>query len=153
MAAKLAKEKNIPCCVMHMQGSPQTMQDAPVYESVVDEVVGFFRQQIERLTHAGFKYKQIMLDPGFGFGKSLDHNYEMVKYFTQFTQFDVPVISGTSRKSMIGNLLNRDLDGRLAGDICLNTLTAIAGASILRVHDVQEAADVAAIVKKVNELK
>ncbi|WP_395345468.1 dihydropteroate synthase [Ningiella sp. W23] len=152
-AAELAKTMNIPSCIMHMQGSPENMQKAPKYKSVVDEVVGFFRQQIERLTQAGFQYAQIMIDPGFGFGKTLEHNYEMLKHFTQFTQFDLPVLSGTSRKSMIGDLLGRKLDERLAGDISVNTVACLAGASILRVHDVREAMDVAKIVEKLNSIK
>jgi dihydropteroate synthase len=151
-AAKLAKDHNVPSCVMHMQGTPQTMQIAPDYEHVVDEVIAFFRQQIVRLTQAGFEYKQIMLDPGFGFGKSLDHNYQMLKYFSRFTEFDLPVIAGMSRKSMIGDLLERKVDQRLTGDICVNTLASVAGASILRVHDVQAAMDVVKIIKKINEV-
>jgi dihydropteroate synthase len=150
-AAKLAKDHNVPSCVMHMQGTPQTMQIAPDYEHVVDEVIAFFRQQIVRLTQAGFEYKQIMLDPGFGFGKSLDHNYQMLKYFSRFTEFDLPVIAGMSRKSMIGDLLERKVDQRLTGDICVNTLASVAGASILRVHDVQAAMDVVKIIKKLTK--
>jgi dihydropteroate synthase len=152
-AAQLAKEHNIPTCIMHMQGSPEDMQDAPKYDSVVDEINSFFTQQIERLTNAGFSYNQIMLDPGFGFGKTLDHNYEMLKYFTHFTQFDLPVLAGTSRKSMISKLLNVDVNNTLTGDISINTITAMAGASVLRVHDVKEAMDVARIIEKINQLK
>lgn len=152
MAAELALKHNIPCCIMHMKGDPQTMQNLPQYDSVVEEVTDFFSQQIQRLTDAGFAYNQIMLDPGFGFGKTLDHNYEMLKYFTVFTQFDLPLLAGLSRKSMIGNLLNRDVSDRLAGDISVNTIAALAGASVLRVHDVKEAMDVAKIIEKLNQL-
>ncbi|MDT0594505.1 dihydropteroate synthase [Glaciecola petra] len=151
-AAGFAKTHNIPTCVMHMQGSPLIMQDNPKYENVVEDVVEFFRQQIQRLTQAGFKYQQIMLDPGFGFGKTLDHNYQMLKYFVNFTQFDLPVLAGMSRKSMIGNLLNKQITERLAGDIATNTIAAMAGASIVRVHDVEEAVDAMKIVDKVNRL-
>ena len=80
-ASKLAKEENIPSCIMHMQGTPQTMQHAPKYKFVIDEVMDFFRTRVENLCEAGFKYNQIMLDPGFGFGKTLDHNYQILKYF------------------------------------------------------------------------
>lgn len=152
-AAKLAKELNVPTCIMHMQGTPLTMQIAPNYTSVVDEVIAFFRLQIERLVGAGFEYKQIMLDPGFGFGKSLDHNYLLLKSFMQFTQFDLPVLAGMSRKSMIGNLLNKDVDNRLSGDIAANTIAAMLGASIVRVHDVEEAMDAMKIVDKINSVK
>lgn len=151
-AVGFAKTHNIPTCVMHMQGSPLVMQDNPEYDNVVEDVVEFFRQQIQRLTHAGFKYQQIMLDPGFGFGKTLDHNYQMLKYFVNFTQFDLPVLAGMSRKSMIGNLLNKQITERLAGDIASHTIAAMAGASIVRVHDVEEAVDAMKIVDKVNSL-
>jgi len=151
VAAKFASEQNIPSCIMHMQGTPQTMQDSPQYDSVMDSVIGFFSQQIERLSHAGFKYNQIMLDPGFGFGKSLDQNYQMLKHFLDFTQFDLPVLAGMSRKSMIGNLLNKNIEERLAGDITVNTVAALAGASVLRVHDVNEAMDISRIIEKLNQ--
>lgn len=151
-AAELATKHNIPSCIMHMQGSPETMQVAPEYDSVVDNITGFFSEQIARLTNAGFHYKQIMLDPGFGFGKTLDHNFEMLKHFVHFTQFDLPVLAGLSRKSMIGKLLNREVNDRLAGDITVNTIAALAGASVLRVHDVKEAMDVAQIIQKLNQI-
>lgn len=151
-AAKAAREKNIPSCIMHMQGTPQTMQNAPEYESVVDEVLAFFRQQLGRLSEAGFTYQQVMLDPGFGFGKTLEHNYQMLKYFVRFTEFDLPVMAGMSRKSMIGKLLNKEVDQRLAGDISVNTVAGLAGASVLRVHDVSEAVDVAKIITKLNQV-
>jgi len=120
---------------------------------VVDEIIEFFRQQIDRLTHAGFEYKQILLDPGFGFGKTIDHNYQILREFLQFTQFDLPLIAGMSRKSMIGNLLNREIDQRLAGDIAASTIAALNGAAIVRVHEVQQAADAMKIVDKVNSVK
>jgi dihydropteroate synthase len=152
VAAELAINHNIPSCIMHMQGTPQTMQHAPSYCSVVDEVTGFFSEQIKRLMKAGFAYNQIMLDPGFGFGKTLDHNYEMLKYFTQFTQFDLPVLAGMSRKSMVSKLLRVGVDKTQAGDISVNTIAALSGASVLRVHDVKEAMDVATIIEKLNQL-
>jgi dihydropteroate synthase len=151
-AARFAKEENIPTCIMHMQGSPLTMQNAPSYDSVVDEIVVFFKAQIERLTAAGFEAEQIILDPGFGFGKSLDHNYQILKSLRQFTQFDLPLLVGMSRKSMIGNLLNKDVDRRLAGDIAASTMAAMLGANILRVHDVEHTIDALKIVDKTNSV-
>lgn len=151
-AAELAQQYNIPTCIMHMQGQPQNMQNAPKYKFVVDDVMEFFRLQIERLTHAGFKYKQILLDPGFGFGKTLDHNYQLLKHLSQFTQFDLPVLAGMSRKSMIGNLLNKDTNERIAGDLACATIACMAGASILRVHDVAQTIDAVKIVDKTNSV-
>jgi dihydropteroate synthase len=151
-AAKFARELNVPTCVMHMKGTPATMQCAPQYECVVAEVSDFFRFQIERLTSAGFHYNQILLDPGFGFGKSLDNNYQLLKSLMQFTQFDLPVVAGMSRKSMIGNLLNKDVDNRLSGGIAAHTIAAMFGASILRVHDVEQTVDAMKIVGKTNSV-
>lgn len=152
MAAKLAKEHNIPACIMHMQGSPLSMQNAPSYSSVVAEVIAFFKKQIDRLITAGFQYSQILLDPGFGFGKTLDHNYQLLKHLAQFTQFDMPVVAGMSRKSMIGNLINKDVDNRLFGDIAAVTIAGMSGANIVRVHDVAQTLDAIKIVNKINSV-
>lgn len=151
-AAKLAKEYNIPACIMHMQGSPLSMQVSPKYSSVVDEVIAFFNMQIDRLTSAGFLSSQILLDPGFGFGKTLDHNYQILKHFGQLTQFDLPVLAGMSRKSMIGNLINKDVDNRIFGDIAAVTIAAMSGASIMRVHDVEQTIDAIKIVDKIKSV-
>lgn len=151
-AAQLAKSHAVPTCIMHMQGTPTTMQSAPHYEHVVDEIVAFFRLQIERLITAGFADNQIILDPGFGFGKSLEHNFQILKHFKAFTQFDLPVLAGMSRKSMIGSLLNKEVNQRLAGDIAANTIAAMLGANIIRVHDVDQACDAMKIVDKVNSV-
>ncbi len=149
VAAKLAKEHKVPCCIMHMQGNPTNMQNAPTYKAVVDEIIDFFRTRIENLCEAGFKYNQIILDPGFGFGKTLDHNYQILKNLVQFNQFDMPVLAGMSRKSMIGDLLGKEVNERIYGDVAVNTIAAMAGASILRVHDVKEVADAVKVVDKV----
>ena len=151
-ASQLASTHNIPSCIMHMQGTPKTMQNSPSYRSVVDDIIEFFRSSIQTLCSSGFQYNQIMLDPGFGFGKTLEHNYQILKNLTQFTQFDLPILAGMSRKSMIGNLLNRDINDRIAGDVAVNTLAAMAGASVLRVHDVKEALDAIKVVDKVNSV-
>ncbi|MGQ8363951.1 dihydropteroate synthase [Glaciecola sp. 1036] len=151
-ASKLAHEYQIPCCIMHMQGTPQTMQNKPEYSSVLEEVVAFLKQRVEELMNAGFKREQIILDPGFGFGKNLDHNYTMLKKFSVFKQFDMPLLAGMSRKSMIGNLLNREVNQRIAGDIATHTIAALYGANILRVHDVPEMKDAADIISKLDSL-
>lgn len=152
-AATLAKEYNIPTCIMHMQGTPLTMQTAPKYSSIVEELIAFFSLQIDRLTSAGFRRSQLILDPGFGFGKTLEHNYQVLKHFTKFMQFDMPVLAGMSRKSMIGNVVNKDVNNRLSGDIAALTFAAVAGASIVRVHDVEQTMDALKIVDKINSVK
>lgn len=148
VASNLAKTHNVPTCLMHMKGTPQTMQDEAIYSDILSEVTDFFESKIKRCTNAGFTYKQLLLDPGFGFGKTTEHNYQLLKHIAEFSQFDMPIISGTSRKSMIGNLLNKPIDQRLTGSIATATLAAMSGASIIRVHDVEETMDVVKIVAK-----
>lgn len=147
-AAKLAQTHNVPSCIMHMKGNPKDMQDDPLYLNIVQEVTQFFELRIAQCVAAGFSYNQLMIDPGFGFGKTLDNNYQLLKHLASFAQFDMPLLSGTSRKSMIGNLLDKPTEQRLAGSITTATLAANAGASIIRAHDVEETMDVVKIVGK-----
>jgi len=147
-AAKLAQIHNVPSCIMHMKGNPKDMQDDPLYLNIVQEVTQFFELRIAQCVAAGFSYNQLMIDPGFGFGKTLDNNYQLLKHLASFSQFDMPLLSGTSRKSMIGNLLDKPTEQRLAGSITTATLAANAGASIIRAHDVEETMDVVKIVGK-----
>ena len=147
-AIQAAKKYNVPSCLMHMKGDPQTMQSQAKYDGVVDEVTAFFEQRIHECIHAGLPYQQILIDPGFGFGKTLDHNYQLLKHLGALGQFEVPVLVGMSRKSMIGNLLDRDMNQRLAGNIATATIAALAGVAIIRVHDVDETMDAVKIVNK-----
>ncbi len=151
-ASLLANSHNIPTCIMHMRGSPEDMQDEPQYASVVEDILDFFREKINRLTGAGFRYSQIMLDPGFGFGKTTEHNFQLLKHFQSFTQFDLPVLAGMSRKSMIGNVLEKSVDNRVFGDVAAHTIAALQGASVLRVHDAQAVMDAVKIVNKMNDV-
>lgn len=152
-AASLAKKKNIPTCIMHMKGEPNNMQDQPEYDSVVESILDFFREKINTLTSAGFRYNQIMLDPGFGFGKTRDHNFQLLKHFVSFTQFDLPVLAGMSRKSMIGDVISKSVDERVFGDVAAHTIAALHGASVLRVHDVEAVIDAAKLVDKMNSVE
>lgn len=145
-ALQAAAELAVPVCIMHMQGQPSTMQDAPSYQNVTTEVVAFLQQRIDDCVNAGIKREHIILDPGFGFGKTLEQNYQLLADTSVFHQFDLPVLIGVSRKSMIGNLLQCDESQRLAGSLACATAAAIDGAQILRVHDVRATADVLAIV-------
>ncbi len=153
-AAVMAANKfNVPSCLMHMQGEPQTMQKAPQYDGVVQQVTEFFIQQIAKCQEAGLERKHILIDPGFGFGKTLNHNYQLLKHLQDFKQLDVPVLVGMSRKSMIGNLLHRDINQRLAGNIATATIAALSGIGIIRVHDVVETMDAINIVNKLQSLE
>lgn len=145
-ALQAAADLAVPVCIMHMQGRPSTMQDAPNYQDVTAEVVAFLQQRINDCVNAGIKRDNIILDPGFGFGKTLEQNYQLLADTPVFHQFGLPVLIGVSRKSMIGNLLQCDESQRLAGSLACATAAATDGAQILRVHDVRETADALAIV-------
>ena len=127
---------NIPYVIMHMQGSPENMQTNPVYKNVVDEVDSFFSMQITEFK-SGFS--QIILDPGFGFGKSVNHNFQLLSHLDRFKHHGFPVMAGISRKSMINKALNTKPEDALNGTTVLNTIALLKGANILRVHDVKEA--------------
>nr|WP_232771981.1 dihydropteroate synthase [Glaciecola sp. 33A] len=152
-AIHAANHFNVPSCLMHMQGKPQNMQHKPHYGGVVEDVLGFFEQRIQECTDAGLNYQHILIDPGFGFGKTLDHNYQILKNLQKFNKFEVPLLVGMSRKSMIGNLLQKDVNQRLAGNIATATIAALAGVEIIRVHDVDETMDAIKIVNKLHSVE
>ncbi len=141
-AMTAASESGLPVCLMHMQGQPGTMQAAPHYEDVVSEVATFFSSRVTACLNAGIDAGKIILDPGFGFGKNDSHNITLLKNMRMFQSDQTPVLAGLSRKSMIGRLLGRSEDERLAGSLALAQYALHYGANILRVHDVKETADV-----------
>lgn len=134
-------ELGVPVCLMHMQGQPRTMQSNPHYDDVINDIKQFFVKRIAACETAGISRDKIILDPGFGFGKTLAHNYHILKYIDEFKIMGCEVLAGLSRKSMIGNLLGRDVDQRLAGSVAGALIAAQKGAKIIRVHDVTETAD------------
>ena len=138
----LSAYPDVAICLMHMQGQPRTMQSNPQYEDLFADINDFFSERIEACEQAGIQQQRIILDPGFGFGKTLAHNYEILDRFDEFNQFNLPVLAGLSRKSMIGNLLNKSTDERLAGSLAGALIAAQNGAKIIRVHDVSETLDV-----------
>lgn len=146
----MAKSK-VPICLMHMQGLPRTMQNEPHYNEVVNDIVLFFKQRIQACVDAGIERDRLILDPGFGFGKTLAQNYQLLANFSAFSSLQLPLLAGVSRKSMIGNLLQRDVDKRLAGSLSAAIIAAQRGASIIRVHDVEETVDALKILTAVNE--
>ncbi|BFT30186.1 dihydropteroate synthase [Alteromonas sp. D210916BOD_24] len=152
-ALEAARDANVPVCLMHMQGQPRTMQNNPIYHDIVGEVIQFLMTRAKACEDAGISGDKILFDPGYGFGKSLEHNYALVKHLPQLMALGYPVLVGMSRKSMIGNLLDRKVDERLAGSLCLATIVAQMGAQIIRVHDVKETADALNIVKMLNTVK
>jgi dihydropteroate synthase len=138
--AVLAKS-TVPICLMHMQGLPRSMQDNPQYEDVIGDIKQFFIDRISVCEQAGINRERLILDPGFGFGKTLEQNYQLLAQLHQFSDLGLPLLSGTSRKSMIGNLLARNVDERLAGSLTTAIIAAQQNASIIRVHDVKETVD------------
>lgn len=137
-ALAAAAETGLPVSLMHMQGEPRTMQQAPHYEDVFREVESYFSAQIARCETAGIAKEKLLLDPGFGFGKNLQHNYQLLARLSEFHRFGLPLLVGMSRKSMIGQLLNVGPDQRLSGSLACAVIAAMQGAQILRVHDVKE---------------
>ena len=153
-AVELAAKLNVPVCIMHMQGQPRTMQHTPSYVDVVKEVKTFLKERIEVCLKAGIKRSNIIIDPGFGFGKTLEHNLSLFKHLDDFEDLDCPLLVGVSRKSMIGAVLdNAPSDERLNGSITLATLAAWNNANILRVHDVKETAEALKLCQAVKEAK
>ena len=131
---------NVPYICMHMQGRPETMQIAPTYGDVTKDVIAFFKEKIEKSKEAGIK--EIIIDPGFGFGKTLEHNYQLMNELEHFHELELPLLVGISRKSMIYKLLGTTPEEALNGTTMLNTVALLKGAHILRVHDVKAAKEV-----------
>ena len=139
----------VPYIMMHIQGTPETMQCRPVYNNVVADVREFFQERIIRLNGMGFD--NIILDPGFGFGKTLEHNYELMEGMDTFGDMGYPLLAGISRKSMIYKQIGGTPAEALNGTTVLNTVSLLKGADILRVHDVKEAVEAVKLVRKLKE--
>ncbi len=139
-------ELGVPYILMHMKGDPQTMQNGPHYDDLLAEMLRYFGTKVQQLHELGVK--DIILDPGFGFAKTLEHNYELMNRMQDLQVLELPMLVGVSRKSMIYRLLGTSPEKALNGTSVLNTLALLKGASILRVHDVKEAVEVVQIVKK-----
>ena len=146
-ALQAAAETGLPVCLMHMQGNPKTMQEAPKYDDVFAEVNRYFIEQIARCEQAGIAKEKLLLDPGFGFGKNLSHNYSLLARLAEFHHFNLPLLVGMSRKSMIGQLLNVGPSERLSGSLACAVIAAMQGAHIIRVHDVKETVEAMRVVE------
>lgn len=152
-ALETAAELGVPVCLMHMLGSPQTMQQDVQYEDVLVQVRQFLTERIFACEMAGILKKNIIIDPGFGFGKHLEHNLKLLANLDYFKQLGVPVLAGVSRKSMIGQITGRELNARLVGSAAAALLAAQNGTNIIRVHDVAETKDALAILAAVQAAK
>ena len=140
-ALQTAAELDLPVCLMHMQGQPKTMQANPEYQNVVEEVLAWLLQRAAICEQAGVRKENIILDIGFGFGKTLQHNYQLLNHLEQFVATGYPLLIGLSRKSMIGNLLQKDVNHRLVGSVAGALISVMKGAHIVRVHDVEATVD------------
>ncbi len=140
-ALAVAAEADVPVCLMHMQGQPRTMQAEPHYDDLLGEVRAFFDERIAACLAAGIRRQQLLLDPGYGFGKTLAHNYQLLAQQSKLLDYQLPLLVGMSRKSMIGHLLGRPVDDRLAGSLACALIGMQHGARIIRVHDVRETMD------------
>lgn len=141
-AIQVISQSTASVCLMHMQGRPETMQSAPQYQRVTDEVISFLSQRINACEAAGIDKSRIWVDPGFGFGKTQQHNYQLLNELSAFERLEVPILVGVSRKSMIGHVTGRLPQDRLAGSLGAAMIALMHGASVLRVHDVAETVDI-----------
>jgi dihydropteroate synthase len=141
-AIEAVRDSDCGLCVMHMQATPQTMQQAPSYADVVGEVIAFLNERVDTMVRAGIERERICIDPGFGFGKTVEHNYALLRALGRIRdEVGLPVLAGLSRKSMIGAVTGKPVEGRLAGSLA-GALAAVAhGARIVRVHDVADTVD------------
>jgi len=135
-ALEVAAECSVPVCLMHMQGEPQSMQAAPQYDDVVEEVREFLHERVRACQAAGIRREKLLLDPGFGFGKTVEHNLQLLARLDAFSRMGLPVLVGLSRKSMIGKLLELEVGERLPASIALAVLAVERGAVLVRTHDV-----------------
>ncbi|GAB5478278.1 MAG: dihydropteroate synthase [Marinobacter nauticus] len=150
-APEVAAKAGIPVCIMHIQGEPDTMQDDPRYRNVRRDVSSFLTERMRVAEQVGVRADNIILDPGFGFGKSVEHNYQLLATLEQLHILGHPLLVGVSRKSMLGAVTGRDVNERLPASLAAATISALKGASILRVHDVRETVDAVRIVTAVKE--
>ncbi|MDC9594013.1 dihydropteroate synthase [Xenorhabdus sp. IM139775] len=145
-ALDAAAQSGLSVCLMHMQGQPRTMQTEPHYEHVISEVKTFLTQRVERCVAAGIAKNNLILDLGFGFGKNLSHNYQLLAHLQEFHHLGLPILAGMSRKSMIGQLLDVPSQERVTGSVACAVIAALKGAQIIRVHDVKETVQAMKIV-------
>jgi len=143
--AGFVAERGLGCCLSHMRGDPRTMQSEAVYDDVVADVKAFLEERLQTAVGAGIAEERIMLDPGIGFAKTLEHNLELLRRLDELAALGRPLVIGTSRKSFLGRIVGRAGDDRLAGTIATNVLAFERGAAVFRVHDVQPVADALAV--------
>jgi dihydropteroate synthase len=148
-ALDAARNTGLPVCLMHMQGQPRSMQENPRYDDVVEDVRLFLEQRLSACVAAGIGRNRLLIDPGFGFGKTLAHNLQLLSGLDRLIELGAPVVVGLSRKSMLGAITGRGVGDRLAAGLGAAMLAAQRGASVLRVHDVAETVDMLGLLEAV----
>ncbi|MUK26410.1 dihydropteroate synthase [Aliivibrio fischeri] len=141
-ALQVAAEANVPVCLMHMQGQPRTMQSNPSYQDLFSDISDFLSERIDACQSVGIAKDKLILDPGFGFGKTLAHNYQLLAELERFHQFGLPLLAGMSRKSMVFKLLDVEPKMAVSGSLACATIAAMKGAQIIRVHDFEQTMDI-----------
>lgn len=149
-ALQAAAEGNVPVCLMHMKGQPRTMQASPVYDDVLMDVEAFLQERVEACEAVGISKEQLILDPGFGFGKTIEHNYYLLAHLEKFHTLGLPVLAGMSRKSMIFKLLDKAPADCMVASVTCATIAAMKGAQIIRVHDVEDTLEAMKIIEVMN---
>lgn len=153
-ALEMAGSLGVNVCLMHMQGTPRTMQENPTYEDVVADVKAFFKERISACASVGIRPEAITLDPGFGFGKNLGHNIALLKNLSEFHEFGVSILAGLSRKSMIGTLLgDKSVNERMIGSVTAALVAVENGANIIRAHDVAETKDALTVWQQIKNFR
>lgn len=151
-AIEMAAKLQVPVCLMHMQGQPRSMQQRPSYQDVVTDVMAFLDSRAKECESHGIERGLISIDPGFGFGKTLKHNLELLSRFEQFTHLGLPVLAGLSRKSMLGEITSKPVEERLAASLSVAHIAMQRGADIIRVHDVAETNDLRQVHKAIADI-
>ena len=151
-ALATAAALRVPVCLMHMQGNPETMQQEPHYDDVVEEVYAFLAARVDAALAAGIRESDIIVDPGFGFGKTIDHNLTLLRSLSRLRDLGSPLLVGLSRKSTIGKITGRPVDERVYGSVAAAVIAAMSGADILRVHDVAPTVDALAMVRALGQV-
>lgn len=152
-ALEVAAQADVPICLMHMQGQPRTMQLSPSYDNLVADVKAFLAERVDKCQQVGISRDKLILDPGFGFGKTIEHNYQLLKQLDEFHSLGLPILAGMSRKSMLFKFLDKTPAECLAASITCATMAAQQGAQIIRVHDIEETMDAIKIVNYMKKLK
>ena len=149
-ALEAAAQAQVPVCLMHMKGQPRTMQANPSYDDVFTDVEDFLKERVEACEAVGIPKEQLVLDPGFGFGKTIEHNYHLLAHLEKFHTLGLPILAGISRKSMIFKLLDKAPADCMVGSVTCATIAAMKGAQIIRVHDVEDTLEAMKIIEVMN---